>query len=385
MRHATIRLFLVSVLCGLAATACAATPPHAVRAEAARLVFDTLAWSEEFDAIDPDSWSFETGGHGWGNNELQFYTDGANAFTQYDAMAGSRVLVIEARRGGTPANAWCWYGSCQFSSTRMITRGRQEFRYGRIEARIRLPHTQGIWPAFWMLGSDFGEVGWPRSGEIDVMEHVGYEATLTHGALHGPGYTAERHFSGTHDLREPADARYHVYAVEWTPEDIRWFVDGNEYFSVTRAQVEARGPWVFDQPFFLLLNVAVGGDWPGNPDAGSVFPQRMYVDWVRVYHSAPRVRRSGSQPLAPPGAAAASPARAPGAAGALPQRLASPARAGIAPQAPVAAATSQPVHRPLLRLVGAAAAHAEAARCDSADANGEDDCDRSGAGQGSSP
>ena len=306
MRHATIRLFLLSALCGVTATACASTPPPAAQADAARPVFDILAWSDEFDAIDPDSWTFETGGHGWGNNERQFYTDGANAFTQYDTMAGSRVLVIEARRGGTPAGARCWYGACEFSSTRMITRGKQEFRYGRIEARIRLPHTQGIWPAFWMLGSDFGEVGWPRSGEIDVMEHVGYEATLTHGALHGPGYTGERHFSGTHDLGEPADAHYHVYAVEWTPEDIRWFVDGSPYFSLTRAQVEARGTWVFDQPFFLLLNVAVGGDWPGRPNAGSVFPQRMYVDWVRVYHSAPpRQRRNGSQPLRPAGASAA--------------------------------------------------------------------------------
>ncbi|NLW95845.1 MAG: glycoside hydrolase family 16 protein, partial [Xanthomonadaceae bacterium] len=224
-----------------------------------------LAWSDEFDTADASNWSFETGGHGWGNRELQYYTDGANAFIQYDEMAGSRVLVIEARRGA-PAGASCWYGACQYSSTRMVTRGKREFTHGRVEARIRLPHTQGIWPAFWMLGSDFAQIGWPDSGEIDIMEHVGSEPTLTHGALHGPGYSGDRHFNGTYDLGEAADARYHVYAVDWDADGLRWSVDGHEYFSLTRAQVEARGRWVFDQPFFLLLNVAVGGDWPGSPD-----------------------------------------------------------------------------------------------------------------------
>ena len=241
-----------------------------------------LAWSDEFDSASGANWTFETGGGGWGNSELQYYTGGQNAFIQYDTAIGSNVLVIEARRGA-PAGASCWYGACQYSSTRMITRGKREFRHGRIEARIRLPQTQGIWPAFWMLGSNFGQVGWPNSGEIDIMEHVGYEPRLTHGAVHGPGYSGNTPFAGTHDLGHAADAAYHVYAVEWDANGIRWFVDGNQFYSLTRAQVEARGPWVFDQPFFILLNVAVGGQWPGSPDAGSVFPQRMYVDYVRVY------------------------------------------------------------------------------------------------------
>ncbi len=241
-----------------------------------------LAWSDEFDTANLANWTFETGGGGWGNNELQYYTNGQNAVIQYDASIGSNVLVIEARRGA-PAGASCWYGSCQYSSSRMISRDKRSFRYGRIEARIKLPQTQGIWPAFWMLGNNLGQVGWPQSGEIDIMEHVGYEPTLTHGALHGPGYSGNTPFAGTHNVNQPVDAAYHLYAVEWDANGIRWFVDGQQFYSVTRAQVEARGPWVFDQPFFLLLNVAVGGDWPGSPDGGSVFPQRMYVDYVRVY------------------------------------------------------------------------------------------------------
>lgn len=244
--------------------------------------FDRLVWSDDFETIDPAHWSFETGGEGWGNHERQYYTDGANAWVEDDPLAGSRVLVIEAR-AGAPDGARCWYGPCEYSSSRMITRDRHAFMHGRVEARIRLPQTQGIWPAFWMLGADIGEVGWPRSGEIDIMEHVGSEPTLTHGALHGPGYSGDTPFSGTFDLGQPADAAYHVFAVEWTDQRIAWFVDGRQFHAVDRAEVEARGPWVFDKPFYLLLNVAVGGGWPGSPDAGSRFPQRMYVDWVRVY------------------------------------------------------------------------------------------------------
>ena len=280
------------------ASACASGAPQQAGVAAAP-TSTSLVWSDEFETIDTGNWSFETGGHGWGNQELQHYTYGRNAFIQYDPMAGSRVLVIEARRGA-PAGATCWYGACQYSSSRMVTRGKQAFRHGRMEARIRLPQTQGIWPAFWMLGADFEQVGWPHSGEIDIMEHVGSEPTLTHGALHGPGYSGNTPIAGTHDLRQRVDAAYHVYAVEWDAAGIRWFVDDVQFYAVTRAQVEARGPWVFDQPFFLLLNVAVGGSWPGSPDAGSTFPQRMYVDWVRVHQNVERRRRSGSQPLAPP-------------------------------------------------------------------------------------
>ncbi len=242
----------------------------------------TLVWSDEFNSINTANWTFETGGGGWGNNELQYYTNGQNAFIQNDPQAGGNVLVIEARRNN-PSNYGCWYGTCTYTSTRMITRDKKTFKYGRIEARLKLPQTQGIWPAFWMLGSNLGQVGWPQSGEIDIMEHVGFEPTTTHGALHGPGYSGNTPIMGTHNLGEYVDVNYHVYAVEWDTNGIRWFRDNIQFYSVTRAQVQNYGTWVFDQPFFLLLNVAVGGTWPGSPNASSVFPQRMYVDYVRVY------------------------------------------------------------------------------------------------------
>ncbi len=242
----------------------------------------SLVWADEFNSVNTANWTFETGGGGWGNNERQYYTNGNNAFVQFDNQAGSNVLVLEARRDN-PANYNCWYGRCEYTSTRMITRDKKTFRYGRIEARLKLPQTQGIWPAFWMLGNNLGQVGWPNSGEIDIMEHVGFEPTTTHGALHGPGYSGNTPFMGTHNLGEYVDVNYHVYAVEWDTNGIRWFRDNIQFYSVTRTQVQAYGNWVFDNPFFLLLNVAVGGNWPGSPDAGSLFPQRMYVDYVRVY------------------------------------------------------------------------------------------------------
>lgn len=306
MKDTTTRwrtLLAAALLATLTAAPACASDQAARRSAEPAAAGKRLVWAEEFEALDRASWSFETGGHGWGNHELQYYTDGGNAFVQYDAMAGSRVLVIEARRGA-PAGADCWYGACQYSSSRLVTRGKREFQYGRIEARMRLPQTQGVWPAFWMLGGNFATAGWPRSGEIDIMEHVGFEPTLTHGALHGPGYSGDATpFTGTHDLGHRVDTGYHVYAVEWDADGIAWFVDGVRFHAVTRAQVEARGAWVFDQPFFLLLNVAVGGGWPGNPDASSQFPQRLYVDWVRVHQDDGRRRGKGSQPLAPAGGA----------------------------------------------------------------------------------
>lgn len=242
----------------------------------------TLVWSDDFNNINSANWTFETGGAGWGNNERQYYTNGQNASVQFDNQAGSNVLVLEARREN-PANYNCWYGRCEYTSTRMISRNKKSFQYGRIEARLKLPQTQGIWPAFWMLGNNIGQVNWPACGEIDIMEHVGYEPTVTHGALHGPGYSGNTPFAGTHYLGEYVDVNYHVYAVEWDSNGIRWFRDNVQFYSVTRAQVQGYGNWVYDQPFFLLLNVAVGGNWPGSPNASSVFPQRMYVDYVRVY------------------------------------------------------------------------------------------------------
>lgn len=243
---------------------------------------DKLVWSDEFNSINTDNWTFEVGGHGWGNQELQYYTDGNNASIEYDTDIDSNVLVIEARQEN-PQGYECWYGSCEYTSTRMMSLGKQEFQYGRMEARIKLPQTQGIWPAFWMMGNDFEQVGWPYNGELDIMEHVGFDPTVTHGALHGPGYSGNTPITGSHDLGQPVNNQYHVYAVEWDENGIDWFVNDVNFYSVTRAEVEQYGEWVYDHPFFFIFNVAVGGTWPGEPDGSSQFPQRMYIDYVRVY------------------------------------------------------------------------------------------------------
>ena len=184
-----------------------------------------LVWSDEFDIIDKSVWTFEVGNkdnNGWGNQELQYYTNGQNAFIEFDPQAGSNVLVIEARKE-TPPGSSCWYGTCQYSSTRLISRDKKSFQYGRIEARIKLPQTQGIWPACWMLGNSFGQVGWPQCGEIDIMEHVGSKPNITSGALHGPDYFGATPFFGTHDLGVSVDADYHIYAIEWVRVDVPYY------------------------------------------------------------------------------------------------------------------------------------------------------------------
>ncbi|MES2672842.1 MAG: family 16 glycosylhydrolase [Pseudomonadota bacterium] len=240
-------------------------------------------WSDEFNSINSATWTNETGGGGWGNSEREYYTAGQNTSIQYDAAAGSNVLVIEARKEN-PANYSCWYGRCEYTSARMVSKDKKTFKYGRIEARLKLPQTQGIWPAFWLLGNNIGQgVDWPACGEIDIMEHVGFEPVITHGAIHGPGYSGNTPFIGANYLPEAVNANYHVYSIEWNATSINWFVDGKKFYGVTKQQVQTYGNWVYDNPMFILLNVAVGGQWPGNPDGSSTFPQRMYVDYIRVY------------------------------------------------------------------------------------------------------
>ncbi len=238
-----------------------------------------LAWSDEFNGpgIDASNWAFETGCTGNGNGEWENYTNGANSAIQFDSQANSNVMVIQARHDNATIAA------CNYSSSRMSTLGKREFTYGRIEARIKLPQTKGIWPAFWMMGNNIGTVGWPYNGEIDIMEHIGDLPTTSSGALHGPGYSGGGNIGGAFVHSEPVNLNYHVYAIEWSPDQVKWFVDSNNFLTVTREQVETKGAWVYDHPFFILLNVAVGGAWPGSPDASSVFPQNMSVDYVRVY------------------------------------------------------------------------------------------------------
>jgi beta-glucanase (GH16 family) len=245
----------------------------------------TLAWSDEFDGpaggpVDGTKWVAETGGHGWGNKERQYYT----ARAENVSLDGTGHLVITARAEPHAASFTCWYGTCGYTSARLKTQGRFAQRYGRFEARIRVPRGQGIWPAFWMLGTDIDDVGWPRSGEIDVMENIGREPAIVHGTMHGPGYSGASSIGGAHTLASGSFADdYHVFAVEWMPGEIRWLVDDTEYRRSTPASLPAGATWVFDHPFFMLLNVAVGGEWPGDPDASTQFPQQMLVDYVRVY------------------------------------------------------------------------------------------------------
>ncbi|MAJ61152.1 MAG: hypothetical protein CBC48_15025 [bacterium TMED88] len=244
-----------------------------------------LVWSDEFDresGTSPDAsrWGFDLGGGGFGNAEHQYYTDRPENVSH----DGAGHLVITARKETLPGST-CWYGACQYSSARLLTAGKFSQQYGRIEARMQLPVGQGVWPAFWMLGADIGEVGWPYSGEIDIMENVGHVPGRVHGTLHGPGYSGAGGVGGHYEL--PSGQRFtdgfHTFAIEWSPESIRWEVDGELYHVKTPADLPNGAPWVYDHPFFLLLNVAIGGYWPGYPDASTVFPQVLKVDYVRVY------------------------------------------------------------------------------------------------------
>ena len=264
---------------------------HSTRAPAAETGLWELVWRDEFDGSagtlpDPAIWTPEMGDGtaqgipGWGNAERQYYT----AEPQNVSMDGEGNLVITARAVQDDAPA-CYYGPCEYTSARLITWGALEVEYGRVEARMRLPEGQGIWPAFWMLGTNLGDVGWPKSGEIDVMENIGREPDVVHGTVHGPGYSGAQGIGGSYTHPEGASfaADFHLYAIEWEPHEIRWFVDDQHYFTLSPDDLPAHADWVFDHPFFIVLNLAVGGQWPGYPDETTRFPQDMLVDYVRVY------------------------------------------------------------------------------------------------------
>jgi len=244
-----------------------------------------LAWSDEFNGpdglgVDSSKWVPETGGDGWGNQELEYYTTRPQNVFQRE---GNLVIkVLEEKYTGADGV------TRNYTSARLKTLGKFSQEYGRYEARIRIPRGQGIWPAFWMLGDDIEKAGWPNCGEIDIMENIGKEPAVVHGTIHGPGYSGAGGIGAPFAL--PSGQRFaydfHVYAVEWEPETIRFYVDDHLYTTRTPADLPKGTRWVYDHPFFLLLNVAVGGEWPGNPDATTVFPQTMLVDYVRVYKRA---------------------------------------------------------------------------------------------------
>ncbi len=236
-----------------------------------------LVWADEFDKAGlPDStkWEYDVGGNGWGNNELQFYT----RQRPENARVENGKLIIEARKEA--------YQGKNYTSARLLTRGKHTWTYGRIEAMAKLPKGIGTWPAVWMLGQNIATAGWPRGGEIDIMEHVGFDEGVIHGTIHTEAYNhAKKTQKGKQITITDVTQAFHLYAIEWTADQIDFFVDGQKYNTVEKAVLGSSvAEWPFEQPFYLLLNVAVGGNWGGQKGVDdSIWPQRMEVDYVRVY------------------------------------------------------------------------------------------------------
>ncbi len=242
----------------------------------------SLAWADEFEQTNgtvpnPAKWVYDIGGQGWGNNELQSYTSRTNNCRIEDGN-----LVIEAKKENYTGPDGIARG---YTSARLKTKGKWDWTGGRIEGRIKVPRGQGIWPAFWMLGANIDTAGWPACGEIDIMENIGAEPAIVHGTIHGPGYSGGSGIGGGWTLPGGAALAddFHRFAIEWETNRIRWYIDEQLYFTATPANLPQGTQWVFSKPQFLLLNLAVGGNWPGSPNASTAFPQRMTVDYIRVY------------------------------------------------------------------------------------------------------
>jgi beta-glucanase (GH16 family) len=236
-----------------------------------------LIWSDEFSEPglpDTTKWGYEVGGNGWGNNELQYYT----ARRPENARVENGRLIIEARKEAYEGKA--------YTSARLLTRGQVEWKHGRIEAFAKLPAGRGTWPAVWMLGSDIKTAGWPRCGEIDIMEHVGYDEGVVHGTVHTEAYNHNKKTQkGMAITVKNVATDFHLYAIDWTADQIDFLVDSKVYYTVQKSVLGSDvEQWPFEQPFFLLLNLAVGGNWGGQKGVDeAIWPQRMEVDYVRVY------------------------------------------------------------------------------------------------------
>ncbi len=276
MRLSVLILLLtmtVATSCGGQATQNSTTTPPASQSY-------QLVWSDEFNGTDgsaPDAskWAIQTGGNGWGNNELEYYT----ARPQNVQVSGGNLVITAIKEDYTGTDGVTQH----YTSARVQTKGLFSQTYGRFEARIKIPKGQGMWPAFWMLGSDIDTNPWPACGEIDIMENIGKEPAIVHGSIHGPGY-APGNVTASYTIPTGAlSDDYHLYAVEWEAQQIRFYIDSTLYATFAPSNLPSGSPWEFNKPFFVLLNLAVGGDWPGNPDATTQFPQQMLVDYVRVY------------------------------------------------------------------------------------------------------
>ncbi len=225
-----------------------------------------LTWSDDFTGSSAlRDWTFVNGGNGWGNKELQVY-DPRNV-----SLVPGGLDITAARTGH---GEQCWYGTCTYSGARLQTKGTFAQRYGLFEARIKLPTGRGLWPAFWMEGADIDQVNWPAAGEIDVIEINNKKPDLVEAFAHGP----DEKYGAYFQLPDSLSAGYHIYAVNWTASGITWLVDGHAY-----GHLNAYRGWPFGQPFFLILDLAVGGTWPGSPTAATTFPAHMNISWIRVY------------------------------------------------------------------------------------------------------
>jgi beta-glucanase (GH16 family) len=239
-----------------------------------------LIWQDEFDGAantrpDATKWRHDIGGDGWGNAQLEFDTDRV----ENASLDGQGHLRIIARRES--------YGGRQYTSARLNSAGKLERAYGRFEARIKLPRGQGIWPAFWVLGANIANVGWPGCGEIDIMEYRGQQVRNNRGSLHGPGYSGGGNVGKEIDSGVDLSQAFHTYVIEWDPGRVIFKIDDDAFFTATPADLPQGTTWVYDHPFFIILNVAVGGTYVGSPDGTTTFPQTMLVDHVRVYERIP--------------------------------------------------------------------------------------------------
>jgi len=275
-RHLTPVLLALTIIAGACgANQPAVTAPEPIAPEPPDGM--ELVWSDEFDTdgVNLDNWTYDIGGWGWGNGEAQYYTDRPE-----NSRTENGVLVIELRQEP--------YEGSSFTSARLRTQGLQEFKYGRIEARIKVPAGAGTWPAFWMLGASFDqdapeqENQWPFVGEIDIMEYTGKEPDLILGTIHGPGYAGAGGRSRWFRQDFPIADDWHTYAVDWNAEGIEWFFDGESYYEIGPDNIK-RGEWVFDDPFFIILNLAHGGTLGGVIDENLEYPIQYLTDYVRVY------------------------------------------------------------------------------------------------------
>jgi beta-glucanase (GH16 family) len=292
MIHTRIRLTLATLVlaattaCGGAAAPTTTTPPDTTTTP--KITY-TQVWSDEFDgaagaSVDPAKWSFDlgdgsgAGNQGWGNNEKEYYTNAPDNVS----LDGQGHLAIVAR----PAvlNVSCYYGPCRYTSAKITTRGKLAASPGRVEARIKLPAGQGLWPAFWMLGNDFPTVGWPASGELDIMENRGSAPSISSSAIHGPGYFGNTPFAHATTIPTAgATDGFHLYAVEWDAVGASFYVDGIMHYQVLRSDIQRYGTSILDKPYYIILNLAVGGNFDGDPASDSILPATMLVDYVRVY------------------------------------------------------------------------------------------------------